>query len=78
MGHLHPKILSPKLGSDLLARPIESISYVAGHLIWGMTGQLTAVLQVKPHPSHGRQQAKDTDSAPTVSQMQPRDCDSQL
>ena len=32
------KILSPKLGSDLLARPIESISYVAGHLIWGMTG----------------------------------------
>ena len=37
-GALDPKILSPKLGSDLLARPIESISYVAGHLIWGMTG----------------------------------------
>ena len=28
----------PKLDSDLLAQPIESISYVAGHLIWGMTG----------------------------------------
>ena len=36
-----PKILSPKLGSDLLARPIESISYVAGHLILGMTGVRT-------------------------------------
>ena len=42
MGDPDPKILSPKLGSDLLARPIESISYVAGHLIWGMTGWVQA------------------------------------